>query len=85
MALLGAAIAYYVLTMVLIAHHGGESKLALAIGRDTKGKISLVCYAVAVPLAFVQPWLSCAIYVVVAVLWLVPDQRIERKIVDSAA
>lgn len=73
-----AAIAYYVLTCALIASHGGDSVLATAVGRDTKGKISVVLYLVAIPLAFVNRWLACMLYVLVAIMWLVPDRRIER-------
>ncbi|HEY7354336.1 MAG TPA: TMEM175 family protein [Terriglobales bacterium] len=78
--LLLAGIAYYILTKALIRVHGQGSTLARAIGRDTKGKISIVIYAVAIPLAFTQPWIANACYVVVAIMWLVPDRRIERGI-----
>lgn len=79
--LLCCAISYSVLMHVLISHHGNESALARAIGNDRKGNISLVCYAAAIPLAFLHPWLACAVYVGIAVLWLVPDQRIERNLI----
>jgi uncharacterized membrane protein len=78
--LLGAAIAYTVLYWTLVSAQGEGSKLAAAVGKDAKGRISLVCYAAAVPLAFVRPWISAAIYVVVALIWLVPDRRIEKKL-----
>jgi uncharacterized membrane protein len=78
--LLLAAIAYVVLTKMLVVHHGGGSKLATSIGNDKKGKVSAFVYAVAMPLAFVRPWISCACYALVAVLWLVPDPRIERNL-----
>ncbi len=78
--MLGAAIAYFILTRVLLALHGKDSVLAEALGRDFKGKISVVLYVAAVPLAFVSAWISCAIYVAVAVIWLVPDRRIEKII-----
>ncbi|MCC5634423.1 TMEM175 family protein [Nostoc sp. CHAB 5844] len=78
--LLLAAIAYYILTQTLISHHGKDSKLATAVGRDFKGKISVLIYAVAIPLAFVKPWLGCALYVLVAVIWLIPDRRIEKTL-----
>ncbi len=78
--LLLAAVAYYLLVRSLIALHGRESVLAAAIGQDVKGKVSLVLYAVAVPAAFVAVWISCALYVVVAVIWLIPDPRIEHTI-----
>jgi len=72
--------AYQILTRVLVALHGHESLLAVALGTDFKGKISVVLYLVAVPLAFVQTWLACMIYLGVAVIWLIPDRRIERRI-----
>lgn len=78
--LLLAAIAYFVLTKMLVVHHGRGSKLASSIGNDRKGRVSVVVYAAAIPLAFVQPWISCACYALVAVMWLVPDPRIERNL-----
>ena len=77
--LLLAAIAYTILVWTLLAADGNEL-LAAALGSDFKGKISMVIYAVAIPLAFVKPWLACLIYFGVAVMWLIPDRRIERKI-----
>ena len=77
MVLLLAAIAYYILQSVIIAGHGCDSKLAAAIGRDFKGKLSPVFYALAVATAFFRPWISCVLYVLVALLWLIPDRRIE--------
>ena len=82
--LLAAAIAYYVLTRVLISHHGTDSALARAMGRDFKGKVSVACYASAIPLAFVSAWLACALYVLVAVMWLIPDRRIEQTLAEPA-
>jgi TMEM175 potassium channel family protein len=79
MVLLLAAIAYTILVWTLLAAQGNEL-LASALGSDFKGKISMVIYAVAIPLAFVRPWLACLIYFGVAVMWLIPDRRIERKI-----
>ena len=76
--LLLAAIAYFILTRALLALHGRESVLAAALGRDFKGKVSVVIYALAIPLAFENSWAACALYVVVAVMWLIPDRRIER-------
>jgi len=70
--LLLAAVAYFILTRALIALHGRDSTLAMAVGRDFKGKVSVAIYAVAIPLALVQAWLAAALYVLVAVLWLVP-------------
>jgi uncharacterized membrane protein len=78
--LLLAAIAYFILTRTLISQHGKDSALATALGRDLKGKISVVIYAVAIPLAFVKPWFACALYVLVAVMWLIPDRRIEKTL-----
>jgi uncharacterized membrane protein len=79
--LLLAAVAYWILQNRIISVGGGrESLLARAVGRDRKGKISPLLYAVAIPLAFWSQWLAGAIYVAVAVMWLVPDQRIERVI-----
>ena len=77
--LLLSAIAYTILVRVLLAAPGNEL-LASALGSDFKGKISMVFYVVAIPLAFIQPWLACAIYILVAASWLIPDRRIERKI-----
>jgi uncharacterized membrane protein len=79
--LLLAALAYWILQNRIISVGGGrESLLARAVGRDRKGKISPLLYAVAIPLAFWSQWLAGAIYVAVAVMWLVPDRRIERVI-----
>jgi len=78
--LLFAAIAYFILTRALIALHGRDSALATALGRDVKGKLSVVVYLAAVPLALVLPAVACGLYVVVAVMWLVPDRRIERTL-----
>ena len=75
--LLMPAIAYYLLQKVILRKQGSESLLANALGTDIKGKISPVLYAAAILLAFVNPWISIAIYVMVAVMWLVPDRRIE--------
>jgi len=77
--LLLSAAAYYILVRTLIAHHGQKSTLAQAIGWDFKGKISVVFYALAIPLAFYWPGAALGIYVLVAIMWLVPDRRIERK------
>ncbi len=79
--LLLAAVAYFILTKALIRLHGRSSTLASSIGTDRKGKISIAIYAAAIPLAFVQPWIAGGCYVIVAIMWLVPDRRIERKLV----
>ena len=78
--LLTAAVAYTVLERTLVSLHGRDSSLATALGSDTKGKLSLALYGLAVPLAFVVTWLACAVYVLVAVMWLVPDRRIEKTL-----
>ena len=78
--LLFAAVAYFLLTRALLAIHERDSILATALGRDFKGKVSLLFYVVAVPLAFVYSWLAFALYVLVAVIWLIPDPRIERTL-----
>jgi uncharacterized membrane protein len=80
--LLLAAVAYFILARVLVSVHGKDSILATALGRDYKGKVSLVCYAVAIPLAFVNAGLACALYVLVAVIWLIPDRRIEKTLIQ---
>jgi uncharacterized membrane protein len=80
--LLMCAIAYIVLQRCIIATHGGESTLARAVGRDRKGKVSLAAYVVAIPLAFVSEWVSGALIVAVALMWLVPDRRIEKVVAD---
>jgi uncharacterized membrane protein len=78
--LLAAAIAYTILQFRIIATHGPHSKLARAVGNDRKGKLSILLYLTSIVLAFVQPLLSGAIYVIVALIWLVPDRRIETKL-----
>jgi uncharacterized membrane protein len=78
--LLCAAIAYVLLQSLIIKHDGSDHVLALAVGKDWKGKISLACYLAAIPLAFVNQWISDVIYIFVAAMWLIPDRRIESKI-----
>ena len=80
--LLMAAIAYFILQRTIIAHQGRGSLLAAAVGRDWKGKLSPVLYFLAIPLAFVSPWFSSGIYVFVALMWLIPDRRIERVLMQ---
>jgi len=75
-----AAIAYFILTRVLIALHGRDSVLATAVGRDFKGKVSVVIYLSAIPISFVNSWFAFALYVLVAVMWLIPDRRIEKTL-----
>jgi len=77
-----AGIAYFLLARALAAHHGKDSKLAIAIGKDTKGKASVAVYAVAIPLSFLNPWIAFVLYVVVAVAWFVPDRRFERVLAE---
>jgi uncharacterized membrane protein len=81
--LLLAAIAYYILQWQVVAAAGCESTLAVAIGRDLKGKVSPALYAVAIAVTFFQPWIAGAIYVFVALLWLIPDRRIEQALKQS--
>ncbi len=82
--LLLAAVAYFILVRSLLTIHGPKSTLATALGSDLKGRISVLLYLIAIPLAFVSAWLGCAIYVLVAAVWLVPDPRIERRISPGA-
>jgi len=81
--LLLAGIAYFILTRILISLHGKDSTLAQSIGRDRKGKISILIYAAAIPLAFVRSWIAGAGYIMVAIMWLIPDPRIEQKLSPS--
>jgi uncharacterized membrane protein len=78
--LLMAAIAYYILQLTIVKKEGKDSLLAKAIGNDLKGKLSPVFYLIAIPSAFISPWISGALYVLVAFLWLIPDKRIERSL-----
>jgi uncharacterized membrane protein len=82
--LLSAACAYWMLQRSLIKAGGPDCILARAVGGDWKGNLSPILYAGAVALAFVRPWISCVLYVVVAVIWLVPDPRIERALLPGA-
>jgi TMEM175 potassium channel family protein len=78
--LLMAAIAYYILERAIIAKEGRESLVAQAVGKDRKAKLSLLLYLAAIPLAFVISWVAAGLYVFAALLWLIPDPRIEREI-----
>lgn len=80
MALLMAAVAYSILVSALLKLHGHGSPLAAALGRDLKGKLSILAYAAAIALSFVERWLAVGLYVLVAVMWLIPDQRIEKTL-----
>jgi len=82
--LLMAAIAYWVLQRAILAEEGRDSLLATAVGGDFKGKLSPVIYAIAIPSAFIRPWIAGALYVAVALMWLVPDRRIERALAEKA-
>jgi uncharacterized membrane protein len=77
-----AACAYFILARALAGHHGPDSALARALGADFKGKISVVIYAVAILLALYLPALAGALYAAVALLWLVPDRRIEKALAE---
>ncbi len=78
--LLMAALAYYALQSAIVRQQGPGSVLAEALGSDWKGKLSPFAYLAAIPLAFINPWIADALYVAVALLWIVPDRRIERKL-----
>jgi uncharacterized membrane protein len=78
MVLLFSASAYFILTQTLILHHGKDSPIAIAVGKDFKGKISMIVYAIAILLSFINSWLACILYILVAIMWLIPDRRIER-------
>ena len=75
-----SGLAYYILSRVLIAHLGQDSELAVAVGRDNKGILSLVIYTTGIIVAFFNTWIAFALYVVVAIMWFIPDPRIERSI-----
>jgi uncharacterized membrane protein len=79
------AVAFTILVRSLIARHGPQSTIARAIGSDRKGRLSLALYASAVPLAFANRWVAFGIYVMVALIWLVPDKRIERVLTEVAS
>jgi uncharacterized membrane protein len=83
--LLMAAFAYFLLSRALVARHGAHSALARAVGHDFKERMSLALYVAAVLVAFVEPVVSCLLYVVVAVMWLVPDRRIEKALDEGAS
>lgn len=81
--LLAAGIAYTILQTAIVGAEGPESKLGAAVGDDRKGKLSMVLYLVAIPLAFVHQLISDAIYVTVAMIWLIPDRRIEKQLASD--
>ena len=78
--LLLAAIAYLLLQHAILRQEGPDSTLAVAVGRDRKGKLSPLLYALAIPVAFLRPWMAATLYVAGAMMWLVPDRRIERSL-----
>ncbi len=78
--LLMAAIAYFILASSLLRLHGKNSTLSAAFGNDIKGKISIIIYIIAILLTFLNPWIGFSIYVIVAIIWIIPDRRIERVI-----
>jgi uncharacterized membrane protein len=80
--MLMAGFAYFVLSKTLISHLGKDSALAIALGKDYKGKISLALYAIAVFLSFVNSWIAVALYVLVAMMWFIPDRRIENALAE---
>ena len=81
--LLMAALAYFLLQSIIINSHGKDSLLAKAIGRDIKGKISPVLYILGITTSWINPWISGAFYILVALIWLIPDKRIETVIGDE--
>jgi uncharacterized membrane protein len=84
--LLFAAIAYYVLQSIIVAHEGPDSSLALALGRDWKGKVSPLLYGVGIALGLtVSPWAAMSVYAVVALIWVVPDRRLEELEADAVS
>nr|WP_067057040.1 TMEM175 family protein [Mucilaginibacter sp. L294] len=81
--LIMSSISYGILVRVLVKHHGENSVLARAVGSDTKGKISTGIYAAAIVVSFIHSWIAFGMYFIVALIWLVPDKRIERKLADE--
>ena len=81
--LLGSGIAYWILTLAFIAADGPDSRIARAVGRDAKGKLSLVAYVVAIAVAPAVPWFSIGLYVAVALAWFIPDRRMERVLTPT--
>ena len=81
--LLMAAIAYYILAHCLTSVHGKDSVLAQALGKDRKGIISIILYSIGLALTFFNSWLGFSVYVVVAAIWLIPDRRIEKKVIED--
>ena len=82
--LFASAVAFTILVRAIVAHDGRDSMLGQALGGDQKGKLSLVLYAAAIPLAFLRPWIADLLYVAVALIWLAPDPRIEKRIASDS-
>jgi uncharacterized membrane protein len=80
--MLMAGSAYFILSRTLIAHHGKDSALAIAVGKDHKGIVSVMLYAVGILLSFVNSWVAVGLYVFVAIMWFIPDRRIENVIAE---
>jgi len=78
------ALAYSILAYTLISHHGKDSLIAKAVGKDWKGKLSLIIYAIAIGISFVHSGISLLLYFVVAVIWLIPDRRIEKLLITES-
>jgi len=78
--LLMCAVAYTILQSKIIKEHGPDSPLKVAVGKDWKGKVSLICYIISMPLAFVNQWIAMALFAIVAIIWFVPDKRIEKTL-----
>lgn len=81
--LLMAALAYFILQTAIIRQQGPESLLARAVGNDWKGKVSLAGYLAAIPLAYLSPWIAVGLYLLVALMWLIPDRRIECALAEQ--
>ncbi|MEJ6981449.1 TMEM175 family protein [Pedobacter sp. P351] len=77
------AVAYTILSKLLIKHHGAESMLNKAIGIDIKGKVSILLYLSAMLIALINAWVSLSIYIIVAIMWIIPDTRIEKRLVEA--
>jgi len=83
--LMMAGVAYYLLAHCLMSTHGQDSEIVRSLGTDFKGKISVVIYAVAIPLAFWSGWVACLLYVAVAAIWFIPDRRIEKVLAGEGS
>jgi uncharacterized membrane protein len=81
--MLFSGIAYYILTLALVAHHGKDSKIAIALGKDVKGKLSLILYASGVAISFINSWVALSLYISVSIIWFVPDLRMEKTLADK--